>query len=190
MRNATYNAFSLSFYRSDSLFLYYQSIRTFFQKKINSVQVERTWDFVRDSGQRKLTYSSQNHCTSSRSVYLSRRLNSHWERFVITHHLQKWESQLRLRWICFWATPVSKNFALYQFGSTKNAVSTKLSIQHFLFIWYIPSKLHTGEILASFIQSRVLGQALKRLVTVSSMCCHTSTSALSTSYSSRVFTPL
>ena len=36
----------------------------------------------------------------------------------------------------------------------------------------------------------VLGQALKRLVTVSSMCYHTSTSALSTSYSSRVFTPL
>ena len=34
------------------------------------------------------------------------------------------------------------------------------------------------------------GQALKRLVTVSSMCYHTSTSALSTSYSSRVFTPL
>ena len=62
------------------------------------IQVERTWDLVRDSGQRKLTYSSQNHCTSSRSVYLSRRLNSHWERFVITHHLQKWESQLRLRW--------------------------------------------------------------------------------------------
>ena len=61
-------------------------------------QVERTWDLVRDSGQRKLTYSSQNHCTSSRSVYLSRRLNSHWERFVVTHHLQKWESQLRLRW--------------------------------------------------------------------------------------------
>ena len=61
------------------------------------IQVERTWDLVRDSGQRKLTYSSQNHCTSSRSVYLSRRLNSHWERFVITHHLQKWESQLRLR---------------------------------------------------------------------------------------------
>ena len=110
------------------------------------IQVERTWDLVRDSGQRKLTYSSQNHCTSSRSVYLSRRLNSHWERFVITHHLQKWESQLRLRWICFWATPASKNFALYQFGSTKNAVLTKLSIQHFLFIWYIPSKLHTEPV--------------------------------------------
>ena len=133
---------------------------------------------------------SPRQCAPSRSGYLSRSLNSHWERFVITHHLQKWESQLRLRWICFWATSASKNFALYQFGSTKNAVLTKLSIQHFLFIWYIPSKLHTGEILASFIQSRVLGQALKRLVTVSSMCYHTSTSALSTSYSSRVFTSL
>ena len=61
-----------------------------------AIQVERTWDLVRDSGQRKLTYSSQNHCTSSRSVYLSRRLYSHWERLVITHHLQKWESS-RLR---------------------------------------------------------------------------------------------
>ena len=30
-----------------------------------SFQVERTWDLVRDSGQRKLTYSSQNHCTST-----------------------------------------------------------------------------------------------------------------------------
>ena len=34
------------------------------------------------------------------------------------------------------------------------------------------------------------GYALDLLVTVSSMCYHTSTSALSTSYSSRVFTPL
>ena len=34
----------------------------------------------------------------------------------------------------------------------------------------------------------ILGQALTRLVTVSSMCCHTSTSALSTSSSSRGFT--
>ena len=46
----------------------------------------------------------------------------------------------------FWATSASKNFALYQFGSTKNAVLTKLSIQHFLFIWYIPSKLHTEPV--------------------------------------------
>ena len=29
------------------------------------MQVERTSDLVRDSGQRKLTYSSQNHCTST-----------------------------------------------------------------------------------------------------------------------------
>ena len=35
-------------------------------------------------------------CTSSRSVYISRRLYSHWERLVITYHLQKWESS-RLR---------------------------------------------------------------------------------------------
>ena len=79
------------------------------------IQVERTWDLVRDSGQRKLTSSFQNHCTlhsvpvgakplsprqcaPSRSIYLSRRLNSHWEILVTTHHLQKWESQLRLRW--------------------------------------------------------------------------------------------
>ena len=51
----------------------------------------------RDSGQRKLTYSSQNHCTSSRSVYLSRRLILPLRKTcVITHHLQKWESS-RLR---------------------------------------------------------------------------------------------
>ena len=37
---------------------------------------------------------------------------------------------------------------------------------------------------------RLVGQALTRLVTVSSMCCHTSTSALSTSSSSRGFTSL
>ena len=82
---------------------------------VKFVQVERTWDLVRDSGQRKLTSSFQNHCTlhsvpvgakplsprqcaPSRSIYLSRRLNSHWEILVTTHHLQKWESQLRLRW--------------------------------------------------------------------------------------------
>jgi len=31
------------------------------------IQVERTRDLVRDSGQRKLTFSSQNHCTSTTS---------------------------------------------------------------------------------------------------------------------------
>ena len=41
------------------------------------IQVEQPRDLARDSGQRKLTYSLQNHCASSRSVYLSRRLDSH-----------------------------------------------------------------------------------------------------------------
>ena len=85
------------------------------KNRMFTFQVERTWDLVRDSGQRKLTSSFQNHCTlhsvpvgakplsprqcaPSRSIYLSRRLNSHWEILVTTHHLQKWESQLRLRW--------------------------------------------------------------------------------------------
>ena len=36
----------------------------------------------------KLTYSYQNHCASSRSVYLSRRLDSHWDKFATTHHLK------------------------------------------------------------------------------------------------------
>ena len=36
-----------------------------FWKMSPAIQVERTWDLVRDSGQRKLTYSSQNHCTST-----------------------------------------------------------------------------------------------------------------------------
>ena len=39
---------------------------------------------------------SPRQCAPPRSVYLSRRLYSHWERLVITHHLQKWESS-RLR---------------------------------------------------------------------------------------------
>ncbi len=41
------------------------------------IQVEQPRDLARDSGQRKLTHSLQNHCASSRSVYLSRRLDSH-----------------------------------------------------------------------------------------------------------------
>ena len=49
----------------------------------------------------KLTYSYQNHCASSRSVYLSRRPNSHWDKFAITHHLKRgslldWDKYLLL----------------------------------------------------------------------------------------------
>ena len=38
------------------------------------IQVEQPRDLARDSGQRKLTYSLQNHCASSRSVYLIRQI--------------------------------------------------------------------------------------------------------------------
>ena len=37
----------------------------------DKIQVEQLRDLARDSGQRKLTHSLQNHCASSRSVYLS-----------------------------------------------------------------------------------------------------------------------
>ena len=53
-----------------------------------NIQVEQPRDLARDSGQRKLTYSLQNHCASSQSVYLSRRLDSHWDKFAVTHHLK------------------------------------------------------------------------------------------------------
>ncbi len=57
-------------------------------KKIENIQVEQLRDLARDSGQRKLTHSLQNHCASSRSVYLSRRLDSHRDKFAVTHHLK------------------------------------------------------------------------------------------------------
>ena len=34
-------------------------------------------------------YDKQNHCASSRSVYLSWRLDSHWDKFAVTHHLKE-----------------------------------------------------------------------------------------------------
>ena len=103
-------------------------------------QVERTWDLVRDSGQRKLTSSFQNHCTlhfvpvgakplsprqcaPSRSIYLSRRLNSHWEILVTTHHLQKWESQLRLRWTPY----ISNNSVTSVFPPCSNSIKGSFS---------------------------------------------------------------
>ena len=105
------------------------------------IQVERTWDLVRDSGQRKLTSSFQNHCTlhsvpvgakplsprqcaPSRSIYLSRRLNSHWEILVTTHHLQKWESQLRLRW----PFSFTHNLILYKLHICKADIRNPLSL--------------------------------------------------------------
>ena len=52
---------------------------------------------------------------------------------------------------------------------------------------YVPSKLHTRNIFF-ILPITLLGHALDRLVSVSSMCYHTSTSDLSTSSSSRGLT--
>ena len=131
MRNATYNAFSLSFYRSNSLFLYYQSIRTFFQKKINSDE----------------------------SVFGQPQLPK------ILHY-----TNLVAQKMLYWPNCQYSIFYLYDI--------------------YLQNFIQVRSYLAVTIQFLIFGQALKRLVTVSSMCCHTSTSALSTSYSSRVFTSL
>ena len=80
----TYCVFLLNFYRNTS----YKTI-VFFTKIRYDIQVEQPQDLARDSGQRKLTYSLQNHCASSRSVYLSRRLDAHCEKFAIAHHLKE-----------------------------------------------------------------------------------------------------
>ena len=130
MRNSTYNAFSLSFYQSNSLFLYYQSIRTFFQKKINSDE----------------------------SVFGQPQLPK------ILHYTNLVAQKMLYRPNCQYSI-----FYLYD-----------IYLQNFI----------QNQCLSITIQFLIFGQALKRLVTVSSMCYHTSTSALSTSYSSRVFTPL
>ena len=55
---------------------------------------------------------------------------------------------------------------------------------------YVPSKLHTAKTNIIIQTYHCFGYALDLLVTVSSMCYHTSTSALSTSSSSRGFTSL
>ena len=57
------------------------------------------------------------------------------------------------------------------------------------FLSYLQNYIHV-DISLRFILPAILGQALTRLVTVSSMHCHISTSALSTSSSSRGFTSL
>ena len=59
--------------------------------------------------------------------------------------------------------------------------------QSLLIIKYIPSKSQIRNFLTSYL-STLLGYALDLLVTVSSMCYHTSTSVLSTSSSSRGLT--
>ena len=85
--------------------------------------------------------------------------------------------------------PSPFNFSLLfirKFDSLNSIFALRLALIKFL---RTTISLSSNFVCDSFSLS-VLGQALKRLVTVSSMCCHTSTSALSTSYSSRVFTSL
>ena len=60
----------------------------------------------------------------------------------------------------------------------------------FLSIFHVPSKLHTVKTNIIIQTYHCFGYALDLLVTVSSMCYHTSTSALSTSSSSRGLTSL
>ena len=85
------------------------------------IQVEQPRDLARDSGQRKLTYSLQNHCASSRSVYLSGRLDSHWDELAVTHHLKEvgvfsteindcYSLTASWRNSCFYATTSQINF--------------------------------------------------------------------------------
>ncbi len=85
--------------------------------------------------------------------------------------------------------PSPFNFSLLfirKFDSLNSIFALRLALIKFL---RTTISLSSNFVCDSFSLS-VLGQALKRLVTVSPMCCHTSTSALSTSYSSRVFTSL
>ena len=58
----------------------------------------------------------------------------------------------------------------------------------FLSIFHLPSKLHTVKTNIIIQTYHCFGYALDLLVTVSSMCYHTSTSVLSTSSSSRGLT--
>ena len=74
-------------------------------------------------------------------------------------------------------------YGRYLFYTQKNQLSPSW------FSLYLQNYIHV-DISLRFILPAILGQALTRLVTVSSMCYHTSTSALSTSSSSRGLTNL
>ena len=79
MKISSLNVNPLKFNSIESNNILENSILTNYGFRLDSrcIQVEPLRDLARDSGQRKLTYSLQNHCAPSRSVYLSRRLDSH-----------------------------------------------------------------------------------------------------------------
>ena len=75
--------------------------------------------------------------------------------------------------------------------STSSFCKKKTALSHcfsFLSIFHVPSKLHTVKTNIIIQTYHCFGYALDLLVTVSSMCYHTSTSVLSTSSSSRGLT--
>ena len=82
---------------------------------------------------------------------------------------------------------LSTKILRFNFAKKKTALSHCFS---FLSIFHVPSKLHTVKTNIIIQTYHCFGYALDLLVTVSSMCYHTSTSALSTSSSSRGFTSL
>ena len=81
--------------------------------------------------------------------------------------------------LCKWSEV--SDIPFYRFLHTKNQLDDSW------FLLYLQNYIHV-DISLRFILPAILGQALTRLVTVSSMHCCTSTSALSTSSSSRGFT--
>ena len=98
----------------------------------------------------KLTCSYQNHCASSRSVYLSRRLDSHWDKFAITHHLKRWESsRLRLNF---------KNFKRAWFAISccskciKHVSSVLILLIHLIYLRDTPMSRGRRKIENSIIQ--------------------------------------
>ena len=75
---------------------------------------------------------------------------------------------------------------LYTTGTKKEMRKNSIEFFRIPFLLYLQNYIHVDiSLRINFLR---FGQALTRLVTVSSMCCHTSTSALSTSSSSRGFT--
>ena len=92
--------------------------------------------------------------------------------------------------ILIWYIHIAKSFLcqeIWFFCKKKTALSHCFS---FLSIFHVPSKLHTVKTNIIIQTYHCFGYALDLLVTVSSMCYHTSTSALSTSSSSRGLTNL
>ena len=82
---------------------------------------------------------------------------------------------------------LSTKILRFNFAKKKTVLSHCFS---FLSIYHVPSKLHTVKTNIIIQTYHCFGYALDLLVTVSSMCYHTSTSALSTSSSSRGLTSL